>query len=182
MLNNLSNKHKSIVLFIGMLFAIISTYNLAFEKTLDLKSQCSKITGKLNHLENAPRHINEITAQIENIDHRVGKNKQFVDAEELLLEKAGRLCQQEDVIFKEFPGNHTVTNKEYQLVSYSLILQGEFISLLKILYELEQDFPYGKIAAVHFFTEKDVRTGKKELNMKMIIQSIKLKEDEKQNS
>jgi hypothetical protein len=182
MLKNLTNQQKSYVFLTAMVIAILLSYNMAFRKTFRLREQCKEMQQQLTYLDKAPKQISLIRAKIEEIDRMVGREHKYLDTEELLLEKVGALCEKHNVIFKEFPGHHAVSNKDYTLVSYQMILQGGFSPLLEVLHELEMDFGYGKISSVGFFTKYNIRTGKKKLQMKLIVQSIKLKENEKNSS
>ena len=182
MLKNLTNKQKSILLLVGIFLTVLVSYNLAFKKTFTLKSQCKETEQKLNYLNNAPQRISQIKAKIDNIDRKVGKNRDYPDTEEYLLEKISELCHKRDVIFTEFPGHHSITGNEYTIETYQMILQGRYTQLLLVLYELEKSFTLGKIASVEFFTKKIIRSGKMKLNMKLIVQSIKLNENEEKRN
>jgi len=176
MLKKLTNKEKSITLGIIIAMVSLTSYQLAFDKTFALKNNCEITEEKLNKLEDAPERIDAIQRDIQKIDRYLGNENQYKDAEKALLEQVGRMCKQNEVIFKEFPGHHLISNKNYTLITYKMVLQGKFVPLLKVLHDLEKKLRFGKVASVDFRIKKDPRSGNKQLNMIFFVQGIKLPE------
>ena len=59
------------------------------------------------------------------------------------------------------------------LISYSFTLEGEFSSILGLIYSLEQQNNFGQIKNLYFEKTKNYKTWKTNLSCAVILQSIK---------
>jgi hypothetical protein len=67
---------------------------------------------------------------------------------------------------------HVYTRQPYLIETRIAIFEGNFSSLLTVLYTLEKNYSSGKVVSVKFETETNLKTQKKRLLMSLYIQSI----------
>jgi hypothetical protein len=179
MFANLTYRLKFILLAAGFVLFLIVSYNLAFKKTFRLKSECTEIEARLEQSKNAPQQIAMIKAKLEEIDRKVGgKSIDQINLEELIIEHISSFCKLNDLVLKEYPGIHNYSQQDYTTETCKLTVEGSFIKLLKLAYGIEQDFSYGKVSSLNFYTEKNYKTKKVELLLEIYVQNIKMRKHE----
>ncbi|HAF28407.1 MAG TPA: hypothetical protein DCG75_05100 [Bacteroidales bacterium] len=179
MFTNLTYRLKFIILAVGFVLFLIISYNLAFKKTFSLKSECNEIEARLEQSKNAPQQIALIKSKLEEIDRKVGgKSIDQINLEELIIEHISSFCKLNDLVLKEYPGIHNYSQQDYTTETCKLTVEGSFIKLLKLAYGIEQDFSYGKVSSLNFYTEKNYKTKKVELLLEIYVQNIKMRKHE----
>lgn len=179
MFGNLTYRLRLILLAVGFFLFLLITYNLAFKKTFRLKHEYKELEASLEQSKNAPQQIAIIKSKLEEIDSRVGgKNIDQINLEELIIEHISSFSKQNNLVLKEYPGKHIYHQQDYITETCKLTVEGSFIKLLKLAYGIEQNFSYGKVSSLNFYTEKNYRTKKTELLLEIYVQNIKMKNDE----
>ena len=59
----------------------------------------------------------------------------------------------------------------FNVISNQLILEGNFNSLLEIVYAFEREFKFSNIVSISFVKEKEFQTRKDKLRVKIIFQN-----------
>ncbi len=179
MFNNLTYRIRFILLGVGFFLFLIITFNLAFKKTFRLKKDYKQLETRLEQSKNAPQQIALIKTRLEEIDQKVGgKSIDQINLEELIIEHISSFSKQNNLVLKEYPGIHTYSQQDYTTETCKLTVQGDFIKLLKLAYGIEQNFSYGKVSSLNFYTQKNYRTKEVELLLEIYVQNIKMKNDE----
>lgn len=179
MLTNLTYRLKFILLGAGFFFFLLVSYNLAFKKTINLKKECKQLEARLEQSKNAPQQIAIIKSKLEQIDQKVGGKKiDQINLEELIIEHISGSCKQNDLVLKEYPGIHNYSQQDYTTETCKITVEGSFIKLLKLAYGIEQNFSYGKVSSLNFYTEKNYKTKKVELLLEIYVQNIKMRKHE----
>ena len=112
---------------------------------------------------------------MEEIDRRVGgKSIDQINMEELIIEHISSFSKQNNIVLKEYPGIHYYSQQDYITETCKLTVEGSFIKLLKLAYSIEQNFSYGKVSSLNFYTEKNYKTKKIELLLEIYVQNIKM--------
>ncbi len=96
-----------------------------------------------------------------------------MDVQSAILEKTGHFCQQHQLTLKSFPKTHYYKDKDYLVMTNKLVVEGEFIKILKLIYLFEQKFQLGKIISVQFDKERDRKTKRMKLYGSLFIQNVK---------
>lgn len=179
MFANLTYRLKFILLGVGFVVFLLISHNLAFKKTFRLKKQCKEIEARLEQSKNAPQQIAIIKSKLEEIDRKVGgKSIDQINLEELIIEHISSFSKRNNLVLKEYPGIHNYNQQDYTTETCKLIVEGSFIKLLKLAYGIEQNFSYGKVSSLNFYTEKNYKTKKVELLLEIYVQNIKVNKDE----
>jgi len=130
---------------------------------------------QLTLAENAPQKIAEIKNRISEIETRIGSNQsKEVDFQDMLLEKVSSYCKTNGLVLKEFPQTHCFSQQDYLIETNTIIVEGDFIKLLKLVYGLENDFEIGKVVSVKFLTNEDFRSKRLYLSAVIYYQNIKM--------
>lgn len=166
---------KFILLGAGIILFLLISYNLAFKKTFSLKNEYKTIESRLEQSKNAPQQIALIKSKLEEIDKKVGgKSIDQINLEELIIEHISTYSNSNNIVLKEYPGIHYFSQQDYTTETCKLTVEGDFIKLLKLAYGIEQNFSYGKVSSLNFYTEKNYRTKEIELLLEIYVQNIKM--------
>lgn len=153
---------------------------MSIRKTFGLKSQCNDFEEQLISASDAPNKITQLENKLNSINKTIGTNiTSDLDFQELLLEKVSNYCNDNKLILKELPQTHIYKNRDYNIETNMVVVEGSFIKLLKLVYMLEQEFKLGKVISVKFESEKDLITKKIRLSASIYFQNIKNNINEK---
>lgn len=174
MLKNLSYKKKNILLLSACLLFGFIIYLYAFERTFGLMDECALLEEQLQQAENAPQKLSELKIELNAIESRLGEGGKFGgDVQQALLEKISRYCNENNIALREFPQPVVSQEQDYIVETNVVVIEGSFIKLLKLVYQLEQVQRTGKVAAVHFMAKEDLRTKRLQLTASLYLQNIK---------
>ncbi len=174
MFNNLTYKKKVMYLFAGFVILLILSYSLSIRRTVKLGEICTNLEEQKESLQNAPSKIQKIGNELNNINAMIGKDMHVdMDVQSAILEKTGHYCQHQRLTLKSFPKTHYYKDKDYLVMTNKLVVEGEFIKILKLIYKFEQKFQLGKIISVQFEKERDRKTKRMKLYGSLFIQNVK---------
>lgn len=173
MFKNLTYKKKTRYLLIGFAVFLLLSYQLSISNTFEARSECKTYEEQLKFIEDAPQKIAIIESQLAQIENRIGKNTVAQgDFQKLLLEKVSKYCQLNNLILREFPETNSFSRQEYLVETNVVVVEGPFIKLLKLVYELEQKSRIGKVVALQFSAKKDLKTNVLRLSATIYFQNI----------
>jgi len=176
----MSYKNKYKFLIAGILILFIISYQLAIKKTILLYSDCTELQLKLKTIDEAPESILKTKNKIKQVDGMISSgDSSGTNFREMLLEKAGDFCQENNISIKEFPASIEESKNDYNIETNVIVLEGSFQNLLKFTYNVEQKYKIGKVASVNFASKYDITAKKNKLTEKIYVQNIKKKNDEK---
>jgi hypothetical protein len=179
-LTGMSYKKKYNFLIAGILLLFIISYQFSIKKTVLLYQDCKEMQSKLKLIDEAPESINQIKNEIAQVDGMISSNDSSgTNFRELLLEKAGNFCLENNISIKEFPASVEENKNDYIIETNIIALEGSFQNLLKFTYNIEQKYKVGKVASVNFSSKYDIVAKKNKLTEKIYVQNIKKKNDEK---
>lgn len=174
MFKNLSYKRKNILLLAGSVMFGLIVYFYAFERTIGLIKECTQLEEQLRQAENAPQKLAELKRKLNSIESDLGGNGNFGgDIQQALLEKISRYCNENNIALREFPQPVVSQEQDYIIETNIVVIEGSFLKLLKLVYQLEQVQRTGKVAAVHFLAKEDLRTKRQMLTASLYLQNIK---------
>lgn len=171
----MSQRTKNILLVLGFFLFMLIAYKLAFSKTVDLKNRINTSKAKIESLEN-----------ITNIAINLEQREQFVDSilslnnmkgnsvQNNLLEFLNSRSEIGNFFISDFNEPHTFSEDGATTTSYRFTLEGSYDAIEQVLYSLEQEYNFGRIAHVHFEKKKDYRKNKNYLECFVIVESLVL--------
>lgn len=174
-MNKLTYKYRFYILLGGIFIVSILTYKLAIKKTLELKAECSKIENELNSVGYAPQKISVLRKRLSEIEKLYGSDFEDLDKlQEKLLQHIGLTCKQYDLVLIELPEVHQYKNNDYVIKTFKVVVEGNYIDILKFVYDLEFKPALGRLASIKFYTQTNYRKNNKILYAQIIIQNIEL--------
>ena len=172
-------KRLTYTLIAGGIFTIV-LYNMAISDTLDLVFENAEMEQQVLNNIDAPEQIKKVKEKLNKIEQLVGnKINENLDVHQLLLESVTGYSQQNNLILKDFPQPYTISDKGYTTKTAVVIVEGDFIPLLKLSNYIENSYQGGKIVAIDFKATKELRTRKRKLNSTIYLQNVKAENDEK---
>ncbi|MBI5542199.1 MAG: hypothetical protein HY951_19235 [Bacteroidia bacterium] len=167
--------HKKVkLLAIGVVVMLILSYYFSFRKTINSYSECQDYKDQLENIQTAPSEIADVEQQLASIERSVGMNPDTsTDFQKILLEKISGYCQQNYVVLREFPQTIYFNNQDFEVETNQVVVEGSFVKILTLVYNLEQKFRLGKIVSLRFATQKDYKTGSTKLYATLYFQNFK---------
>jgi hypothetical protein len=173
--NKLTYQQKNKVLLVGYLIFLFAAYQLAISKSWELYTQNKELEEKINSSSSNYRGKEELEKKRQLLDHRISSF--FVDSvshQDYLLGTISTYCNQHHVLIKEIPAMSKYIEDDFEVGTYKVVLEGDFIPLLKMVYLLEQKNKMGRISSVLFSLKYDNKRKKEILSMILYIQNIQL--------
>ncbi|HIA11325.1 MAG TPA: hypothetical protein EYN69_04525 [Flavobacteriales bacterium] len=174
MLDSLTYKKKNIILTVTAVIFLFLSYELAFEKTMAVNNSCSELEKQLELAVNAPGQIALLQSKLQSIERVIGSQTDSgIDPQQQLLEFVSNYCESEKITLVEFPKPLSHAADDYSIETNIFIVKGNFVKILKLVYELEQSQSVGKIVSVDYKSKKNLRTKRLELKATIFLQNIK---------
>jgi hypothetical protein len=166
---------KRLYLLLGAgLFVFFLSYRIAIIETVKISKNLKDIREKLSQIETAPESIAILEKKIASINKMIGENLNDVpEFQKTLLDRISSFCNENSLVLREFPQVHSWTKQDYQFITCYASMEGSFIPLLKLLFDLETHFVSGRMVSVDFYSNEDHRLKKRRLIMSIYIQTIK---------
>ena len=178
MLSGLTYKKKNGLLLICTVLVLIMVYSLAIKRTFAIYELSEASEEKIEQAKDAPLMIMKLKKELQEMDQRIGKNKNQINNEQQLLELVTGYCQSNHSILREFPKGTLAEKGNLLIETNHFTVQGSFSMLLKLVYELEQKEALGKVASVRYQLKKDIQTKELALTVSVYIQNVKKKTNE----
>lgn len=174
-----SHKQKFYLLIAGLIAILILAYNLAISKTWDEYHEYRQLKEKLTDLSSLNMNLKSWRDRNQELDSKLGGEMIIAGFHESLLNTVGKFCEENDITLSEFSEPFEGIDGGYAVETIILTMQGGYKPLLKLVHHLETNFKGGRIASVQFIKEKNYRKNREELFLKMYVQKVKKKGDEK---
>lgn len=169
----MSFKYKYFILLIFIFIFLLLSYSMAFKKTINIRSNYKEIFNKINNSSIDNTVIIEKKNKLKKLEDLIGKNYKGIEFHEQVLQIISNYCQKKNIKLTEYPGVHEFQNKDYIIQTSTVVLQADYISLLKLIYFIEHSNNIGRITSVIYFKERNNRTRTNVLKLKFFIQNIK---------
>lgn len=178
MLRNLTYKKKNQLLIIVSVLALYLIYVFAVKKTIAAYSEYNTAEKQIELAVNAPAMAAQLQSQLLQMDSKIGKqNLNGQNTEQALLELITNYCQNNHAVLREFPETTIAKQGDLFIETNQFVVEGEFASLIKLVYILEQKNKLGKIASVRYQLKKDLKTKEMALTAAIYLQNVKQKHE-----
>jgi hypothetical protein len=170
----LTYKTKNQLLIAGIAILAMLIYLFAIKKTIRVYTQYSNAKNKIEQASNIPFMITKLEKELRKIDEKIGsQNYTGINTEQNLLEVITIYCQKNHAVLREFPQATASLQGNLLVETNVFIVEGNFNTLLNLVYLLEQKSKLGKVASVHYQFKKDIKTRDIVLTATIYIQNIK---------
>lgn len=169
----MSSKTKNILLLAGFIIAIILCYNLAFSKTFIVKSTYDELIKEESFYKDAPKTLSVLKQKERYYDSLLTKYRLNEGSiQNTLLKTINEFATENNLKVISFLEPHYFIDQDLIIKSYQFILEGDYNSIINLVYQLEQNTKFGEIINVHFNKKKNFRTGRDYLQAQVILKSI----------
>ncbi|NVK51293.1 MAG: hypothetical protein HWD85_00040 [Flavobacteriaceae bacterium] len=167
----LSLKNK--VLIVGFLILIIVIYKFTIAKTIETKKVVSKLKSEQETLNNISTTIYQLQTEEKTLDTILNNYNLSIDNsfQQSLLKSITSFANKYHLQILAFNKPHELKTTITKLKTYSFEVRGDFISILKMINELEQ-LQLGKLISIDFEKKTNVTTRAKFLSCKILLQKM----------
>jgi hypothetical protein len=170
----LNYSKKNIILVLTSVICLLFIYKKVISKTLVLANEINFSETTLLNLSQIPTEIKSINNQLSIIDKNIGNlNLSPEELQQTLLDKFSVSCLKNNSEINYFSEPHETKQNNYRLITSEVSIKGDFVSILKTIYDAELNFEQAKIVSVNFFLKLNIKTKNKELYAKIYFQYIK---------
>ena len=180
MFKTLTYKRKNQLLIAGMIGTFLLVYVFAIKKTITAYTDYSSAKVKVELAENAPAIAAQLQKQLMQIDAKIGSTDTTKQkAGEPLLELVTNYCQDHQAVLREFPQTTATAQGDMIVETNRFVIEGNFATLINLVYILEQKNKLGKIASVKYALQKDFKSKEMLLTATVFLQNVKKGNHEK---
>lgn len=170
MFNNISYKKKFLFVIIGFVILLLAVYKKNFKDIFETRRQLNVIENKLNVVDGSYNQVLFLKNEIAQLNNLIGgQTKQPELVQQLLLDFITNTDF--DINIHKIEDTHLYNDEEFTVYTNIIEVEGNFNTLLKLLYKIEVDFKASKVVSSEFYTEKNYRTNSKKLFLKIILQN-----------
>src|SRR5579859_7933984 len=175
MLKNLTYQRKFQLLIACSALAFILIYLTTLSKTIDVYKKNKSLSAKLTEASAAPAQFQVLSKKLSSLDAMIQSRQADTSANvhDIILSFLGNYCKQSNSVLKSFPETFSSAEGEFEIQTHTFSVQGNFISLLKLVYALEQKVRAGKVSSVSFQSSRDPETKRNILISTVYLQNIK---------
>jgi len=170
----MTNRNRNIALIIGFFVAILICYQLAFSKTFELKSEYQKLSNEYLLFQNIPKQLSILKQKEQFYDSLLTIN-QLKDSsiQNSLLNTINNYAQTNTLKVSSFLKPHVnIKNEELTIKTYQFILEGDYNTIINLIYHLEQKTKFGEIINLQFEKKKNFKTGNYFLQASVLLKSL----------
>ncbi|MCB0374651.1 MAG: hypothetical protein KDD04_01905 [Sinomicrobium sp.] len=169
----MNSKTKNIIAVSGFCIALFLCYRFAVSNTLNYRSTYRSLKKEVTLFRDIPEQLAVLTrkeAYYDSLQHsfRIAETS----FQNNLLRAVNSAAGTYGFKVIDFNEPHRFKADNLQKNSYSLTVEGSFMSLLKLLHHLEQETKFGEIIHCSLEKKKDYKTRQARLQAQIIIQHM----------
>jgi hypothetical protein len=167
----LSYKYKTYLLCGVFVLLGYLLYKKVFSATILLAKTGYALDEQLQKQQQDDTESKALEAQLKNYDHILLADSLDTDPGRALLNFLS-LNNEDQLVLEDFspPLVHSVG--QYQVHTHRVKLEGDYISLLKMVNRVEQQYKGGNLSSVSFVTTEKINSGEKKLYAELYMQHI----------
>ena len=172
--DSITYRQKNKFLLGGAVLLLLICYLFAFRNTIDLYQSNNAAEEKLEALKTAPQQIAALNKKLGFLNSRV---KQYVrddnfDQEDILV-SISDFCKQNRLKIVEFPKSERKQKEDIVIETFHFTVEGNYVNLVKLIYDIEVVNKIGRIASLNFETQVDRRSKVKRLLVSVYLQNLR---------
>ena len=168
-INDLKPKQRLQYLVVGILLLTALAWFGTIKHTKKLYHQYTKNTAILEQVGQAPKRIRQLK---NNLDHYTNAFDKRMYDRATLFESINIYCDKNKVIIKDFKPEEQKDYKEYSIITNPITLEGNYIDIVGLAYELEYKNQLGHIASMKFDRKINRRTKEVALEATLFTQHL----------
>jgi len=171
----MTQRNKNILLVTGLVLVLFIAYQYGFSKTFRISKEVTKLENQKQAYQSAPAQLAALANKEKQLNEILQKNN--VEGNSLqnnILKTLNTLSTSSGFTIVAFEEPHTFVDKTSQktTTTYNFKLQGDYKSLLHVIYSLEQKYSFGNVIQLDFQKKKYFRTRKTYLQCNVLLQRL----------
>lgn len=166
-------KNRLLLLIAVVMFYLV--YIFAIKQTLTAYKEYTASESQLHIAVNAPTLVKTLESRLMEVNTVIGSQQSGGEqnTEQALLELITNYCQKQHLVLREFPETVVTRQGDLLVETNQFEVEGNFSSLVSLVYILEQKHKLGKVASVRYQLKKDMKTKEMALTASIYLQNIK---------
>lgn len=168
-------RQKNYILLSGFITVLWIAYELAFAPTFVLMQKANTLKQQEKVYKNTIASISELQLQNNYYNELLTSFKisSDISLQSNLLEIVNNFSIDHKLTIISFEEPHLYTENNNHLNTYGFKIRGSYKNILKLIYNLEQKYKFGKVSSVSFEKKKNYKTYKYFLDCEIFMQKIK---------
>ena len=171
----LSDKIKKKVVYTSLItvLILIVSYQFSFKKTILLFNEYKLMLDERSNAHNLPDKLLKLQNELDNIAGTIeSSNGEVSNKRNLIINRVSNFCDSNSLIVSELTPSLVKEENTFTIETNTIVTEGSFTNLVKLLNNLEQEKSFGKVISVRFATYLNRKTKKKNLFSEIYIQNI----------
>lgn len=169
----MTKRAKNILLVAGFVLALVICYKLAISKSIEQKQQYNTLKQQELLFKNAPKKLSLLKQKEVYYDSLLTKYQlDGSSVQNNLLKTLNTFADSNDIKVISFLEPHIIIENDLTVKTYEFILEGDYNSINKLIYQLEQKTKFGEVINLHFKKKKNYRSGRDYLQAKVLLRSF----------
>lgn len=172
-------KKKKQFLLIGSLLFLLFAYNFVISRTVNLYRNNQRLMREVTEGITAPEKKRMLEQRLEVFNSSL--NRYFADSlrnREYILGVVSEFCNKNHLVLREYPASKVSAEKDFEIETNVVVAEGDFINLLKLVYELEQKVKIARPASVNFEKKFDHKRRRDVLSVTIFLQNLRFIKNE----
>lgn len=167
-------RKRFFLLLLGLFILIWAAISFSFSKTFELKERLENMVGQLAAMQDAPIQLERMRQEVTLLDKKLGK-VWGEDVGSQVLRVVGEFCSDKNISLHQMSPRHIHDKEGMLIITQTFTVRGSFKNSLLLMKMLEEQSDIGNLRSVSFISQKDIRTGRKELFVTYYVQSVQKK-------
>jgi len=165
---------KNIVLFFWLILLLWISYIFSFSKSFEVLNKYKALSKEKEMLKSIPNQIIKLKKENVYLDSLLAKNKLSSESsfQNNLLQHISSYGKENNLKIVSFNSPHVFSKNESTMKTFSFSVKGNYTSIIKLIYNLEQKNKFGKIISVDFERKKNYRLNRNYLVCEILLQRI----------
>jgi hypothetical protein len=166
-------KKKYHLAIVSVLVLLVIAYMGPVSQTLELLRKKQDLLLAIDKFGQAPQRIAIVKKQLNDLDVAVGFNDTLKFDQQDLFVKMAEFAEKHFVKIREMPESHSYKELNLLVETQVFILEGRFVDLVRLIYDMESSLPLFSIGSLRFNRIKDKETERHRLIVELYIQGIR---------
>lgn len=172
-LDKLTYKQKSRLIAAGVIILLLACYQYAFKPTFAIYSEYGLNKQKADEAENYASQYSRLHNEERELNSIIETSlTDSSNAQREILNYFGSFCKKNKLELKEYLPMPLVENKNFNIATSRIMLEGGFKNVLRLVYELENLKHFGRICSVSFTKKADPYDQKEVLISTIFLQNL----------
>lgn len=171
----MTQKNKNILLFAGLLVLFVIAYRYSFSKTFAVRSEVRILETEKEIKQSTPAQLITLANKEKELDKILVKNNvEGSSVQNNILKILNDLSEVHKFKIIAFEEPHVFNDEATQknATTYNFTIEGEYKSIITVIYKLEQQYSFGNVINVNFEKKKNYKTRKEYLQCNILLQRL----------